>query len=416
MTTNNLGPLPSKCSVAIIGGGTSGLAISTELKRLGVDDVIILERENVAGGVPRHCGHYPFGVMEFKRLMKGPQYARTLVKKAEAAGVKIFANTTVTALHEGGKLSLTTPDGTTQLQAQRVVLSTGIRESTRAQRFIGGQRPTGVMSTGALQSLVYLQGEKPFQRPIILGTELVSFSAIMTCRHMGMKPVAMVEENNRVTVHSYMRPYPAMMGVPIKFGARELRIVGDECVEGLEYLDPAGKLQFIEGDGIIVSGKFRPESALLGNSHLAVDAATGGPIIDQFGRSSDPAYFCTGNLLRPVETSSWCWHEAVETAHRLAQDLNHSPKGNQDFVEFRVAHPAIKFVLPQRLIIGDNSNAMTHMQIRLLQPFSGKLVAQSGETVLASKYIKSRPERRILLPLKNIYAQNLHEAVEITLK
>ena len=109
MTTNNLGPLPSKCSVAIVGGGTSGLAIATELKRLGVDDVIILERENVAGGVPRHCGHYPFGVMEFKRLMKGPQYASTLVKKAEAAGVKIHTNTTVTALHEGGKLSLTTP-------------------------------------------------------------------------------------------------------------------------------------------------------------------------------------------------------------------------------------------------------------------------------------------------------------------
>ena len=84
-------------------------------------------------------------------------------------------------------------------------------------------------------------------------------------------------------------------------------------------------------------------------------------LLDQFGRSSDPAYFCTGNLLRPVETSSWCWHEAVETAHRLAQDLNHSPKGNQDFVELRTAHPAIKFVLPQRLIIGDNSNAMTHM-------------------------------------------------------
>ena len=272
------------------------------------------------------------------------------------------------------------------------------------------------MSTGALQSLVYLQGEKPFQRPIILGTELVSFSAIMTCRHMGMKPVAMVEENNRVTVHSYMRPYPAMMGVPIKFGARDLRVVGDECVEGLEYLDPAGKLQFIEGDGIIVSGKFRPESALLGNSHLAVDAATGGPIIDQFGRSSDPAYFCTGNLLRPVETSSWCWHEAVETAHRLAQDLNHRPRATKILSNFASAHPAIKFVLPQRLIIGDNSNAMTHMQIRLLQPFSGKLVAQSGESILASKYIKSRPERRILLPLKNIYAQNLHEAVEITLK
>ena len=226
----------------------------------------------------------------------------------------------------------------------------------------------------------------------------------------------MVEENNRVTVPSYMRPYPAMMGVPIIFGARDLRVIGNDRVEGLEYLDTAGILQMIEGDGVIVSGKFRPESALLRTSHLEVDATTGGPVIDQFGKSSDPVYYCTGNLLRPVETSSWCWHEAVETAHRLAQDLKHPHKGKQDFVELRAAHPAINFVVPQRLTIGDNSNAMTHMQIRLSQPVRGKLLAQSADNILASKYIKSRPERRILLPLKNILAQGPRDAVEITLK
>ena len=37
---------------------------------------------------------------------------------------------------------------------------------------------------------------KPFERPVIIGSELVSFSALLTCRHLGIRPVAMIEENS----------------------------------------------------------------------------------------------------------------------------------------------------------------------------------------------------------------------------
>ena len=70
------------CAVAVVGGGTAGLALATELKQQGIDDVLVIEREASAGGVPRHCGHYPFGVTEFKRLLKGPAYAQRLIDKA----------------------------------------------------------------------------------------------------------------------------------------------------------------------------------------------------------------------------------------------------------------------------------------------------------------------------------------------
>lgn len=405
--------IPQKCAVAIVGGGTSGLALATELKHLGVRDVVILERENTAGGVPRHCGHYGFGIREFKRVMTGPDYARTLVQKAKAAGVAIYTDTTVTALHPGGALSLTTPDGNADIQAERVILCTGVRESSRAQRFIGGQRPQGVVSTGALQSMVYLHGKRPFRRPVILGSELVSFSAIMTCRHLGIKPVAMIEENNRVIVRQFMRPYPMMMGVPMVFNASNVRVIGERQVKGIEYLDVTGERQNIATDGVIISGRFRPESALLRLSHLDVDPNSGGPEIDQYGRASDPAYFCTGNLLRPVETSSWCWHEAVETANRVARDLKEPIGADRASVPLLAAHPAIKFAVPQRLTNSITEGAMTEIQIRLQRPVNGTLTATSGGKTLWSKHINSRPERRILTPLPK---SNLGEPIELTLK
>jgi NADPH-dependent 2,4-dienoyl-CoA reductase/sulfur reductase-like enzyme len=372
--------------------------LATKLKARGIDNVVVLEREVQAGGVPRHCGHYPFGFWEFKRLMKGPDYARVLVQKAQKAGVDIRTGCTVTALHPNARLSLSTAEGAMELQAERVVLCTGVRESSRAQRFIGGARPQGVISTGALQSMVYLHGMRPFRRPVIVGTELVSFSAIMTCRHKSMRPVAMIEANDRITVRRFMRPFPALMGVPVKFGASNLRILGQRSVEGIEYLDRDQNPQTIDCDGVIISGNFRPEAALLHASHIDLDAGTGGPSVDQYGRTSDPSYFCTGNLLRPVETSAWCWQEAVECAGRIVNDLS-QPIGDPGFVALQTLDPAIRFILPQRLTLSDAPGAMTAMQLRLNQPVIGHLTASSAGRTLWGDFVQSRPERRILAPL-----------------
>ncbi|MCF6234682.1 MAG: NAD(P)/FAD-dependent oxidoreductase [Rhodobacteraceae bacterium] len=402
------------CTVAIVGGGPAGLALATELKARGVGNVVVLEREATAGGVPRHCGHYPFGVWEFKRLMKGPDYARALVQKAKNAGVEIRTGCTVTALHPNARLSLSTATGVMELQAERVVLCTGVRESSRAQRFIGGARPQGVISTGALQSMVYLQQMRPFRRPVIIGTELVSFSAIMTCRHRAMRPVAMIEQNNRITVRQFMRPFPAVMGVPVKLGASKLRVLGQRLVEGIEYLDRDQNPQTIDCDGVIVSGNFRPEAALLHASHIDVDPGTGGPSVDQYGRTSDPSYFCTGNLLRPVETSGWCWQEAVECARRVADDLT-LPIGNPGFVALQTQDPAIRFVLPQRLTLSDAPGAMANMQLRLSQPAIGHLTACSASRTLWGDFLQSRPERRILAPLAPMLKAGVTAPVDLSI-
>ncbi|PCH72830.1 MAG: pyridine nucleotide-disulfide oxidoreductase [Rhodobacteraceae bacterium] len=386
---------PPEADVAIVGGGTAGLALAAELKRSGVGRVVVLEREKAAGGIPRHCGHYPFGLWEYQRLLKGPEYAARNVETAQALGVEIRTQTTVTQLHPGGRLSLSTPDGLQDLRASRVVLCTGVRESSRPQRFIGGDRPLGVMTTGALQSLVFLNHMRPFSKPVILGSELVSFSAIDTCRHLGIRPVAMVEELDRIVTHKALQPYLKVRGVPLFTGIGQPRIIGAQHVEALEFTDATGDHQRIETDGIIISGQFRPEAALLYNSHLEVDPGSGGPVIDQFGQCTDPAFYSAGNLLRPAETSGWCWREGVAAAKRIAQDLNspgHEVKGT---IRLTTRDPALKFVLPQRLCLTERPGGMKKMQIGLRTPANGTLRAMVGEKCIWSSRINSRPVRRI---------------------
>ena len=74
--------------VLIIGAGPAGLSAAAQLASLGVDDVVVLEREQHAGGVPRHCGHLGFGWREFARLLTGPRYAKRLLESARNVVVR----------------------------------------------------------------------------------------------------------------------------------------------------------------------------------------------------------------------------------------------------------------------------------------------------------------------------------------
>ncbi|VAV99536.1 Putative oxidoreductase [hydrothermal vent metagenome] len=306
--------------VIVIGGGPAGLSAAVALKQAGVSRVVVLEREETAGGIPRHCGHPPFGMREFKRIYTGPQYARRLVEWALAAGVEIQTLTTVVEAMPGAKLLVSSDQGISKMSARRIIYATGTRETPRSARLISGSRPLGVMNTGALQTMVYLKNCKPFERPVIVGTELVSFSAIATCRHMGIKPVAMIEENARITTRLPLGLSAPIMGVPLYKNTRLVAIQGGDRVSGVEVEYADGK-RTIDCDGVVLTGKFIPEASLARCGHLKIDAATGAPVTDESGHCSDPTYFAVGNVLKPLKTAGKSWHEGRKTGWLVAEDL-----------------------------------------------------------------------------------------------
>ena len=284
--------------VVIIGGGPAGLAAARRLADLGVTGVTVLEREPEAGGIPRHCGHSGFGWQSHRRIWTGPRFAAELRRSVE--GLDIRAGSSVLKIESGNILRIQNNTGLTELRARRVLVATGTREAPRAARLIGGSRPQGVMNTGALQAHVYLHHHKPFARPVIIGSEWVSFSAILTCRHFGISPVAMIEENARISA-----PRPGdlvarlVYGVPVWTRTRLIAIEGRAQVESVE-IECDGARRHVACDGVILTGQFVPEASLLVNK---------------------PDVMLAGNVQGQLKTSGQCWREGRDAAETLAQEL-----------------------------------------------------------------------------------------------
>lgn len=311
------------CDVAIIGAGPAGIGAALALKKAGVNDIIILDRETTGGGVPRHCGHRPFGLREYRKIMTGPQYAQRNIREVHKAGIPLSLRTSVTALGPDGTLDYVCPQGRGKLSAKRILLATGTRETPRSARFISGDRAPGIYTTGALQSMVYLKQMVPFYRPLVIGTEIVSFSALWTCKKAGIHPVAMIDERSRPAVAWPVFYASHYFGVPLLTGCTNITIYGKDRIEGVRIVERHGQQRNFSCDGVLVTGCFTPESILARLGGLTLENRSGRPLTDRYGRCSNPIYFAAGNLVhQPVKVAGKCWQNGKTAAKRIAKDLD----------------------------------------------------------------------------------------------
>lgn len=197
---------------------------------------------------------------------------------------------------------------------------------------------------------------------------------------------------------------------------RLVGIMGEGTVSHVMVVEQDGRERSIDCDGVVLTGQFTPEAALARCGCLEVDPATAGPRVDQWGRCSDPVYFATGNLLRPVETAGRSWAEGRKTGEWVAQDLAgrlHRPSKPLRVV---VRDSRLKYAMPQVLCDDGVVGGMNEIQMRVTERVSGTLVARTKYGPVWHRALKSRPERRIEVPIAEIVSRTSERTVEFEIE
>ncbi|MEU3346438.1 FAD-dependent oxidoreductase [Streptomyces sp. NPDC006700] len=343
--------------VLIIGGGPAGLTAAAELAGRRAGRVLVVDREQDAGGIPRHSDHTGYGLRDLRRVMTGPAYARHLVRQATAAGAEIRTRTMVTGWADEHTVDVTSPDGRYRIRPRAIVLATGARERPRTARRIPGDRPHGVYTTGQLQNLVHLHHQPVGKRAVIVGGELVSWSAAVTLREAGCTPALMVSQYPKAESYAaFNAAGRTVLRVPVATRTRVTRVIGKgrcQAVE-IENLD-TGRRRTVACDTVVFTGDWIPDHELARSAGITLDEGTLGPLTDTALRTSRPGVFAAGNLLHPVDTADVA---ALDGRHVARQVVHHLSGEDRPAEGVRlIADAPFRWVAPQILRPGDPAPA-----------------------------------------------------------
>ena len=311
----------TEVDVLIIGAGPAGLAAAIELKKSGVKSVRVIERERVAGGVPRHSFHPGYGLRDFKRFLSGPRYAQKYVDAAVEAGVQISTLSTATEWVSDSQVRVTSPAGIETITARSIILATGARERARAARAVPGKRPAGIYTTGSLQQATYLEDLEIGTRAVVVGAEHVSFSAVMTLKHAGVKTVAMLTDKNK---HESIGLVRVALEIWYRFKlitkTEIVEVLGDKRVTGVRIRRGAVE-SVIACDTIVFTGNWIPDNELVRRGGFAIDSIYKSPVVNATAQISGTSIYAIGNLVLPIKAADQCAVDAKTVAKKVAASL-----------------------------------------------------------------------------------------------
>jgi len=356
--------------IAVIGGGAAGLAAAIKAKEKGIENVVILERNEELGGILPQCIHTGFGLRYFKENLTGPEYISRFIKKVEDLQIESKLDTMVLEITPDRKiLAVNSIDGLLELQAKAIVLAMGCRERTRGALGIAGTRPAGILTAGTAQRLMDIEGYMPGAKIVILGSGDIGLIMARRFAMEGAKVEAVVE----------ILPYASGLSrnvvqclddynIPLLLEHTVTSIHDTDRVEAVTVAKVDANWRPIQEtertikcDTLILSVGLIPENELSQTAGIVLDSATGGPIVNEYMETSVQGIFSCGNVVHVydlVDHVTEAGELAGESAARYV--LNELPPLHRKII--LKAGDNVKSVVPQ--IIGGEEPVTLHLRVK----------------------------------------------------
>jgi len=381
--------------LVIIGGGPAGLAAAVAARKAGIQDILILERDNELGGILNQCIHNGFGLHTFKEELTGPEYAGRFIEQVEELGIEYKLNTMVMDLAADKTVTaMNREDGLFQLHPKAIILAMGCRERPRGALSIPGYRPAGIYTAGTAQRLVNMEGFMPGRKVVILGSGDIGL--IMARR--------MTYEGAQVQVVAELMPYSGGLkrnivqclddfGIPLKLSHTVVDIKGKKRVEGVTlakvdgFKPIPGTEEFYECDTLLLSCGLIPENELSRSADVELSPLTNGPLVGEDLQTNVPGIFAAGNVLHVHDLVDFVSEEAAAAGEHAAAYIQNGCKSETAKEIKVVCEGGVRYSVPVR-ICPDHlaDDALVTLRFRVANVYKNKkIVVYAGDEAIFSK-------------------------------
>lgn len=370
--------------VLVIGGGPAGMSSALSASENG-SKVLLVERDEVLGGILNQCIHNGFGLHYFGEELTGPEFAHRFRKMVERKkNITVFTSTLVTKLGEN-TATILCKNGVKEVKFKACVLSVGCKEKTAGNISLNGTRPMGILTAGTAQKMVNIDGKMVGKDVVILGSGDIGLIMARRLTLEGAK-VHMVLEINSTSSGLKRNILQCLndFNIPLLYNSTIFEVVGENRVEGVFYGQVDEKFnkiestrKFLKCDAVILSVGLTPDLQLLPNIEKS---KTSRLVVNEHYESEMPSIFTCGNALHVhdlVDNVALEGKEVGRFASLYAQGKLESGK------IIKVLHSAdFAYALPQTLFEGEGE---VELKFRLKNKIVRKWIKVKSEGVEVGK-------------------------------
>lgn len=358
----------------VIGAGPAGLAAAAKASESGAEKVLIIERDYYAGGILNQCIHNGFGLHYFKEELTGPEYAEKFIEIAGKTKAELICDAIVLDIIPAGSRteesfydvhglydkfnnaaddqSETKPcdleavvnkrvkagryheihfigpeTGYGIIRSRTIILCMGCRERTRDAIRIPGTRPAGVMTAGAAQRYVNIEGYMPGKSVLILGSGDIGLIMARRMTLEGADVKACVElmpysGGLARNIHQCLEDFD----IPLYLSHTVTNIEGRDRLKRVtvmqvdENFKPiAGSEKYFDVDTLLLSVGLIPENELSKSAGVEIDKRTSGPYVFENMETCVPGIFASGNVVHVHDLVDFVSEESERAGKAAAE-------------------------------------------------------------------------------------------------
>jgi len=281
-------PAPDADAI-VIGAGPAGMSCAIDLASAGFRVIVLDMQPSPGGQIFRALETNMMARPQTDELLSalGPSYRAglALIERFRATpGIDFRPGTTVWDLRADGTVGWLRGNAAGYLRAPHVVLASGAME--RPTPFPGWTLP-GVMTAGAVQTLLKAGRLKPEGRIVLAGTGPLIFLLAEQLRRLGVRPALIARTDrlkDKLSALGQLRPagFPALLkglgwlarlrlaGIPMRTGISGLQALGRNRLESVRLI-ASGRTVDLPCDLLVVHDGIVPSTDLAHAAGLALE-------------------------------------------------------------------------------------------------------------------------------------------------